>query len=261
LHDLDNLEINSISKSALLTAALHYLSGAGNKYPWEILGLDTPGDIRTSFTVSIDQPDQMIDEIINSPYPIIKIKMGFEEDDLLIRGLSKIRGKIFRIDANGGWNLEKAEKMIFLLSGIDIELIEQPTTIEHVDQWKYLKGKCRVPIFIDEGLNSEEDYFRFADYVDGVNIKMSKSGGIIEARKIALSARKDRRKIMLGCMVESSLGIAPAVYLSSLADYFDLDGPLLLEEDIATGINFNLEMVTVAEDIIGGPKLKEKYAG
>lgn len=260
MYDLDKFKINSISKSALLTAMLHYLSGTNNKYPWEILGLEMPGNICTSFTVSIDQSNLMMDEISHSPYPIIKIKMGFDEDELLIPELAKIRGKRFRIDANGGWSPEKAEKMIFLLSRVDVELIEQPTTIEYVDQWKYLRGKSKIPLFVDEGLNNWEDYFRFADHINGVNIKMSKSGGIIEAKRIALSARKDKCKIMLGCMVESSIGIAPAVYLSSLADYFDLDGPLLLEENIATGINFNLENVAVAEDIIGGPKLKVKYA-
>ncbi len=151
--------------------------------------------------------------------------------------------------------------MIFLLSKLDVQLIEQPTSLDYITEWKYLKGRSKIPVMIDEGLHNLQNYFQYADYVDGVNIKMSKSGGFLEAKKIALAARKDKRKVMLGCMVESSIGIAPALYLSSLADYFDLDGPLLLDEDIADGINFNLDKIMVTEDIIGGPKLKEKYGG
>ena len=256
---MNYLDINSVSKTALLTAALHHLSHIRNEYPWTTISVDEPVNIRTSFTIGIDKPDTMLQEIKDSPYPIIKIKLGSPNDESLISSLAGINGKLFRIDANGGWTPEIAEKMIYLLSKLNIELIEQPTAVKHIDQWRYLKGKSRIPLLVDEGLDSYEDYLRLTDYVDGVNIKMSKSGGFIEAKKIALAARRDHREVMLGCMVESSIGIAPAVYLSSLADYFDLDGPLLLQDEIATGINFNVEKVTVSEDIIGGPKLIKKY--
>lgn len=257
--DINDLSINPVSKSALVGAALHKLSSEKGLFPWELLKLDEPGKIRTSYTISIDKSDQMYDEIAESPYPIIKVKMGFDDDELLVNELKKISGKRIRIDANGGWEPEKAESMIHCMDKLDVEIIEQPTKIEHIRDWKYIKGSSKVSFFIDEGLNTIEDYHRYSEYVDGVNIKMSKSGGIIEARNIAAQAKKDKIKVMLGCMVESSVGISQAVYLSSLADYFDLDGPLLLKEDIAIGIDFNLERITIGEDIIGGPRIKREY--
>ena len=259
LMDVNCLDINPVSKAALMGAVLHRLSSLKSCYPWEILSLDRPAGIQTSYTVSIDDPDIMYDEINNSPYPIIKIKLGFPEDELLVDRLRSISGKKFRIDANGGWTADKATRMIYLLDRLDVEIVEQPTAIEHIGEWKYIKGRSRLLLVIDEGLNTLDDYYRYAGFVDGVNIKMAKSGGIIEARKIALQAGKDKLKIMLGCMLESSVALSQAVYLSSLAEYFDLDGPLLLENDVASGIDFNLEKLAVKEDIIGGPRIREEY--
>ncbi len=257
--ELATLEINPVSKAAMTAAALHYISGQIKSYPWAVLELDEPVRIETSFTVSIDTPEKMAAEIRDCRYPIIKIKMGFDGDEILVELLNENPDRLYRIDANGGWDLEKAEKMIHLLSEINVELVEQPTVPEYAREWRYLKKGKKVPLFIDEGLGTAAEYNHYAEYVDGINIKMAKSGGIIEAVKIARMARRDKIKIMLGCMVESSVGIAPAVYLSSLADYFDLDGPLLMNQDIATGLNFNLEKIEITEDIIGGPKIKDEF--
>lgn len=258
LEELNELEINSISKAALTTVLLHYLSASENKYPWQILELDEPPQIITSFTIGIDKIESMTEEIMKSPFAMIKIKMGFDGDENLIPELKKISGKVFRVDANGGWNLDKAEKMINMLDKIGVEIIEQPTKVDNIKNWKYLKGRARASLIIDEGLNSLLDYACYADYVDGINIKMSKSGGVIEGMALALQARKDKLKVMLGCMLESSIGISPAVYLSSLADYFDLDGPLLLENDPAIGLKYDVDNIIVDSNIIGGPKLRDE---
>ncbi|UCD16370.1 MAG: hypothetical protein JSV44_07850, partial [Candidatus Zixiibacteriota bacterium] len=205
-------------------------------------------------------PDTMSEQIAAAPYSILKIKMGFDGDEALLPVLKKFPGKVFRVDANGGWALEKAERMISDLARARVQLIEQPTPVEHIKEWPHLKGRAPVNVFVDEGLHTFEDYQRFMDYVDGINIKMAKSGGIIEAVRIARRARRDRCKVMLGCMVESSVAIAPAVYMSSLADYLDLDGPLLLEDDTATGITYIDDNIIIDDTIIGGPKLKDEYA-
>jgi L-alanine-DL-glutamate epimerase-like enolase superfamily enzyme len=259
LEELNQWDLNSASKSALIAAGINHISSASGKYPWEALRLDPPSKMSTSLTIGIDAPEVMAAEIKRSPYPIIKIKMGFNGDDTLLELLKDIQGKLFRIDANGGWAPEKAEKMIYQLNRLNIQTIEQPTPLEYISEWRYIKGKSAIPILIDEGLKTAEDYRRFSDFVDGVNIKMSKSGGALEAIKIASLARKDKRKIMLGCMLESSVGIASAVYISSLADFLDLDGPLLLAKDIASGIEFNLDKINITEDIIGGPKVVNTY--
>ncbi len=266
-HTLDlinKLPLNPIARSALIGMVLNYISGETHRYPWEILSLGVPVGIKSSFTVAIAHPDEMVKAITESNYPIIKVKMGNEEDTALLAALKDIKGKEIRVDANGGWSPEKAEEMIFYLNKEGIRIIEQPTTPDHIADWPHLKAKNEeVELVIDEGMNTLEDYKLFRQYVDGINIKMEKSGGILEAIRIADEARKDKKKIMLGCMVESSVGIAQSVYMSSLADYFDLDGPQLLADDIAQGINYDRENIDVDREIIGGPLLKrdllEKY--
>lgn len=257
--DLESMAINPISKSALIAALLHKISSDSNKFPWDIVKLSEPSKISSSITVCISDPDAMLDEIKNSAYPIIKIKLGFDGDEKVVEGLQNITGKIIRVDANGGWSAEKAEKMIYYLNKLGVEIVEQPTPIEFISEWKKLKGTAKTLLFVDEGLNNLNDYYKVADYVDGINVKLSKSGGIIAAKDICRQAKKDKIKVMLGCMVESSIGISQAVYLSSMADYFDLDGPILLQNDISSDIKYDMEKVSVDSNIIGGPKIEKEF--
>ena len=264
LQAMNKWDIPPAARSALTATILNYISGETRRYPWEVLSLGTPVGIRSSITISIDDAEKMITAIKESDYPIIKIKMGNEGDVVLLDRLDEIADKSIRVDVNGAWSCAKAEEMIFRLAKNGITIIEQPTDVESVKEWTHLKGKNEnVELIIDEGLNNLDDYHRYAEYVDGVNIKMEKCGGIIEGLKIAKQARQDKKKVMLGCMVESSVGIAQSVYMSAQADYFDLDGPLLLEDDIASGIQYDRESIEVDREIIGGPKLKrdvvEKY--
>jgi len=264
IEQVGKYKINPIARSALVGMLLHYMSGESRRYPWEILQLGTPVGIKSSMTISIDKPNEMIKALESCDYPIIKIKMGNEEDVMILDALDKFKDKEIRVDANGAWSCAKAEEMIFHLSRKGVKVIEQPTDFEFVSEWSHLKGKSAdVHLIVDEGLDTLEDYKKVSDFVDGVNIKMEKCGGILEGMKLASQAREDSKKVMLGCMVESSVGIAQSVYLSSKADYYDLDGPLLLESDIANGIIYDRESIQVDREIIGGPKLKrdvvEKY--
>ncbi len=259
LIDLNSLAINSISKSALIAALIHKISSDKNQFPWDIVKLPEPIKINSSFTVCISDPETMLEEIKNSAYPIIKIKLGFDGDEKVVEGLKNIPGKVIRIDANSGWSVEKAEKMIYYLNKLGVEIVEQPTSIEFINEWKNLGNSGKVLLFVDEGLNNLNDYYKVADFVDGINVKLSKSGGIIAAKDICRQARKDKIKVMLGCMVESSIGISQAVYLSSMADYFDLDGPILLKNDISSDIKYDMENISVDSNIIGGPKIEKQY--
>ncbi|MDH4156953.1 MAG: hypothetical protein OEW00_06740 [candidate division Zixibacteria bacterium] len=264
LREVSQFDINPAARAALTGMILNYISGESKRYPWEVLSLGTPIGVKSSFTVSVGPPREMIEAIKTCDYPIIKIKMGHEQDIMILDVLEQVQGKEIRVDANGGWSCAKAEEMIFHLSKKGVKIIEQPTLPDFVDEWPHLKGKNEgVELIIDEGLNNSRDYDRFADCVDGINIKMEKCGGILEGVKLAEKAQNDRKKVMLGCMVESSVGIAQSVYMSSQAEYFDLDGPLLLENDIADGIRYDRESIKVDREIIGGPKLKrdviEKY--
>ncbi len=201
----------------------------------------------------------MIKAINESPFPIIKVKMGNEEDVQLVDAFKAIKGKEIRVDANGGWSPAKAEEMIYFLARNGIKIIEQPTEPQYVKDWPHMKAKnTEVELILDEGLNTVEDFEQHFESVDGVNIKMEKCGGIIEGIQIAGRALEENKKVMLGCMVESSVGIAQSVYMSAMADYCDLDGPQLLENDIASGIMYQKELIEVDREIIGGPKLKRE---
>jgi len=259
LLEVSSMDINPISKSALVAVLLHKLSQKDNVYPWHILKLNGPKDIRTSWTISISDPVSMLEEIKGSKYPILKVKMGFEGDELIADKLRNVPGKVFRVDANGGWTPEKAEKMVHILNRCNINIIEQPTSIDHINDWKNIKGRAKIPLFVDEGLSGLDDYFALADYVDGINVKISKSGGVLNAMSVCRQAGRDKLKIMLGCMIESSIGISQAIYLSSLADYFDLDGPILLKNDLSSDIDYNMEKIAVGKNIIGGPRIHEDY--
>lgn len=257
MYELGRLDILPIARSALVGMVLNAISGQTQRYPWELLGLSTPVGVRSSLTIGIDTIEVMEQAIRESTHGIIKVKMGHEEDRQLLAVIADTPDREFRVDANGGWSCEKAEEMIHHLARAGVTLIEQPTEPENAKEWPYLKKNTpEVELILDEGLNVYADYEGYRDFVDGVNIKMEKCGGILEGTRIARQARADKKKVMLGCMVESSVGIAQSVYMSSLADYCDLDGPLLLENDIATGITYQRELIQVDREIIGGPKLK-----
>jgi L-alanine-DL-glutamate epimerase-like enolase superfamily enzyme len=250
------LSIHPIARSALTGMIVNYLSGESARYPWEVLSLPTPVGIKSSFTIGIDDPTKMVSAIQSSEYPIVKVKLGGPEDAKVVESLKDVVGKEIRVDANGGWDLARAEEMIYYLAKSGVRIIEQPTEAKLVADWPRLKGKNDVvELIIDEGLESADDFDEVSSHVDGVNIKMEKSGGVLAALSIAAKAKESHKKVMLGCMVSSSIGIAQSVYMSSLADYVDLDGPQLLQNDIARGITFHREQIEVDREIIGGPTL------
>ena len=256
LEKISQLAIHPIARSALTGMIINFLSGESLRYPWEILSLATPVGIKSSFTIGIDDPSKMVAAIQSSEYPIVKVKLGGPDDAKVVESFKDVVGKEIRIDANGGWDLAKAEEMIYYLAKAGVTIIEQPTEAKLVADWPRLKGKnAEVELIMDEGLGTVDDFDAVASHVDGVNIKMEKSGGILEALQIAARAKESRKKVMLGCMVSSSIGIAQSVYMSSLADYIDLDGPQLLQNDIARGITFHREHIEVDREIIGGPTL------
>ncbi len=257
LETIGSWDLHSVARSAIMTMVLNYLSGEQKRYPWEILSLGSPVGVRSSWTVAIEDPEKMLAAIAESPFPIIKIKMGNEQDVLLLDGLARVEDKEIRVDANGGWSCAKAEEMIFHLARLGVKVIEQPTSTEYVNEWPHLKAKHEaVELIMDEGMNTLDDYARYKDFIDGINIKPEKAGGIVPAARLAAQAQADGKKVMLGCMVGSSISMAPSVYMSSLADYFDLDGPLLLEEDLGRGIRYDREAIEVDREIIGGPQLR-----
>ena len=152
IEKISALKINPIARSALVAMMLNYVSGESRRYPWEVLSLGSPVGIKSSMTISIDKPSEMIEALGNCDYPIIKIKMGNEEDIMILDALDNLNGKEIRVDVNGAWSCAKAEEMISHLSKKGVKIIEQPTDIEFVQEWPHLKDKAGdVELILDEG--------------------------------------------------------------------------------------------------------------
>ena len=213
------------------------------------LGIDPPQPVKTSLTISLGDIEALRGALL-SGCEHIKIKMDSAdiEKSPMIRIINESQRAVFRIDANGSWDRAISEKIMARLSADRIELVEQPFVPDAVDSWHWWRDTMSVPVFMDESVQSSDDVERVAGYVDGVNIKIQKSGLLETAIEAMKTAHRLGLKVMLGCMVESSVGIAAAYHLSGLADYLDLDGRLLIESDPFTGLSYADGRIAVAGD-------------
>ena len=220
-------------------AALHDWVGKRLGVPvWRLLGLDPEAAPLTSFTIGIDEPDVVEAKTAEAAgFPILKIKVGTDRDAEILSAVRRVApDKVLRVDANGGWPPAAAAEQIRRLEPYHVELVEQPVEPGNNDALSGLRQAAPVPIVADESCVRPTDVVALAGCVDGVNIKLSKCGGIREALRMIHTARACGLKVMLGCMIESSVGIAQAAHLAPLADWIDLDGHLLIREDPFEGI-------------------------
>lgn len=201
----------------------------------------------TDFTIGIDSPERMIQKLNERPWPLYKIKVGTRED---LAVLSLLRAKTtapFHVDANAGWTLDEALQLIPFLHQLGVELIEQPLAKDNWEGMAILKEQSIIPLFADESCVTEGDVVKCANYFHGINIKLTKCGGITPARRMITSARQLGLNIMLGSMNESSIGSAALAHLRSQVDALDMDGPLLLAQDLATGVDYKNGHVMVTD--------------
>ena len=225
--------------------ALHDLWGKKLEQPlYKLFGLNPNNLPLTSFTIGMDEPEVMAGQAKDGGYPIIKIKLGSERDEEIVAAIRSATNARLRVDANAGWSREHALQIIPRLAEYDLEFIEQPLAIEDVKGYFWLKEKLRlrkvkVPIFADETAKTSKDVAQLAGGVDGVVVKLMKSGGIREALRMIHTARAHDMQIMLSCMVESSVGVTAAAHLAPLCDYADLDGPLLIRNDPYSGLRYD----------------------
>ncbi len=224
---------------AAVDAALH--DWIGKRYGvatvrW--LGLNERRIPLTSFTIGIDTPERVADKVrAADSYPIFKVKVGTAEGDAAFDVIRRIApSKTIRVDANQGWTVDEALARLPRLRDVGVEFVEQPVRADDLDGLRRLKEAGILPIVADESCERPSDVIKLAGCVDGVNIKLAKCGGINEARKMIHLARALGMKVMLGCMIESSLGIAAAAQLAPLVDWLDLDGHLLIRDDPFTGL-------------------------
>ncbi len=233
----ENLEGSRAAMSAVVMA-LYDLVGKIYKLPlYKFLGLDPMCTPLTSYTLGIDDPYLMAEKALEaSEYPILKVKLGIDSDMDIIHAIREVTDRPIRVDVNGAWTVTEAISKIERLADLGVELIEQPIFADDLEGYSILHSKSPLPIFADESVMVAEDIPRLAGKVDGINIKLVKCGGIWEAIRMIHTARACGLKVMIGCMIESSIGITAAAHLTPLVDYADLDGNLLLREDPYSGV-------------------------
>ena len=230
---------------AAIDEALHDLWGKRLGQPfYRLLGLNPDRVPLTCFTIAIDEPEIMAEQAKALDYPLLKIKLGSEKDEAMVAAIRKVTDAKLQADANAGWTRDQALDLIPRLAAYGFEFFEQPLPVEDVEGYFWLKEKLRaqkvnVPIFADETAKTSHDVAKLAGGVDGVVVKAMKSGGLRETLRMIHTARAHDMQVMLGCMVESSVGVTAAAHLAPLCDYADLDGPLLIRNDPYLGIQYD----------------------
>jgi len=198
------------------------------------------------YTIGIDTVEKMVAKLKEKPWPIYKIKLGTKEDIRIMQELRRHTDAVFRVDANAGWQLDEALEIIPVLKELGVELVEQPLAKDNWDDMKILFEKSVLPLYADESCVSEKDVAKCRDHFHGINIKLTKCSGITPAVRMIKEARTLGLQIMIGCMNESTIGSAAIAHLAPLVDHIDMDGPLLLSEDLATGISYDNGVIGVS---------------
>jgi L-alanine-DL-glutamate epimerase-like enolase superfamily enzyme len=212
--------------------AAHDLYGKiKNKPLYELWGLENINLPLTNYTIGLGSIEEMIEKIKAMPWPIYKIKVGTPQDSEIIEKLRSITSSIFRIDANTGWNSENTLQLAHEMKNFGVEFIEQPLKVSDHESMEKIKSECPLPLIADESCQVYQDVERCKNGFHGINIKLMKCGGITPALKMIKKARQLGLRVMIGCMTESSIGIAAIGQLLPLLDYVDMDGPLLIQND------------------------------
>lgn len=193
----------------------------------------------TDYTIGIDTIENMVAKIKAKPWPIYKIKLGTSADIEIIKALRANTDAVFRVDANAAWTLEEAMYKIPQLKDLGVELVEQPLAKDNWEGMKVLFEKSELPLFADESCVTEHDVAKCNNHFHGINIKLTKCSGITPALRMIKEAKSLQMKVMMGSMNESSIGSAAIANFLPQLDYVDLDGPLLLTKDLATGLTIN----------------------
>ena len=241
--------------------------GALNNASWDLFGklkgcpvsrlIDMPklAHPQTSYTLGIDTKKVMLKKMEDLPWPIYKIKLGTPNDLDLIKFIRKHSKSMIRVDANCAWDFEQTIDLSRELKALNVEFIEQPLAAEDHFQKQCYQGSL-LPLIADESCCTESDVERCKNHFHGINIKLLKCGGLSPALRMIKKGRKLGLKIMVGCMTESSIGISAAAQLLPFVDYADLDGPLILAEDLATGLKYENGNLSLSKEVGFGISFK-----
>ena len=235
---LERLPEEWAAKSAMDIAVLDWVGQKLGVPIYALLGLDPADAPLTTFSIGIDTPEIVRQKTQEAEaYPVLKVKVGLDSDEAIIEAVRSVTDKPLRVDANEGWK-DRAEALrkIQWLETMGVELIEQPMPAANFDDIRWLRDRVDMPIIADEACLRPADVPKMADAYDGVNIKLDKAGGVLQAYRMIQIAKALGLKTMLGCMISSSVTITAAAHLSPLVDYADLDGNLLISNDPYEGV-------------------------
>jgi L-alanine-DL-glutamate epimerase-like enolase superfamily enzyme len=239
-HYLHHLFPNNPFLVCALDIAAWDMYGKMKKKPlYQLWNLDISKNPITDYTIGIDSIDKMVEKMKAKPWPIYKVKVGTDNDIEMVKALRQHTDSIIRVDANAGWTTEQALEEIPQLKELGVEFIEQPLAKDNWEGMKILYERSPLPLFADESCVSENDVEKCREYFHGINIKLTKCSGITPARRMLKKARELNMQVMIGCMNETTIGTAAIAHLLPLLDHVDMDGPLLLAEDVATGISYD----------------------
>ena len=228
----------NMSVVAALDAALWDIRGKQRGMAvWAMLDAPPKCRVPTSYTIGMADPDTMARgaEEVRGQYRVLKIKVGGEDDVACLRAIRRVTDRPIRVDANAAWSGDEAVERIDAMREFDLELVEQPCAREDIEGLQQVTEAVDIPVIADESCHVAADVDALAGAVTGVNIKLVKSGGLCEAKRIVDRAREHGLKLMVGCMTSSSLAVTSAAHLAGWMDFVDLDGNLLLAEDPFSG--------------------------
>jgi L-alanine-DL-glutamate epimerase-like enolase superfamily enzyme len=238
---------NSFAQCALDEAAHDLYGKTLGKPLYQTWGLDLAMMPQTNYTIGIDTVENMVLKLKEQPWNLYKIKLGTKYDIEIVRELRKYTNAIFRVDANCGWTAEETIDNAHILKELGVEFIEQPMKADAWEEMREVFKYSALPVIADESCIVESDVGKCFGYFHGINIKLMKCGGLTPARRMIAEARRLNMKLMMGCMTESTVGISAIAHIAPLLDYVDMDGSLLISNDIAEGVKLTREKVIFPE--------------
>ena len=233
---LNSLSLSNFSKCALDLAAWDLFGKINNTPLYKIWNTNLSNLATTNYTIGIDSVEKMVAKMVEKPWPIYKVKLGTSQDIEIIKALRAKTNAVFRIDANCAWETDETISNARKLKELGVEFIEQPLAADRWEDMKKVFDTSCLPLIADESCQVPEDVAKCVGHFHGINIKLTKCGGISPALGMIKEAKALGLKVMIGCMTESSVGISAIGQLLPQLDYVDMDGALLLKKDIAKGI-------------------------
>jgi len=247
---IDNIAPGNYAAKASVDIALHDLVGKIVGQPWfRLWGLNPLKTPYTSFTIGIDTPEVVKQKVAEAePYKVLKVKLGLGNDKEMVETIRAVSDKPICVDINQGWkDRNYALEMAHWLKEMDVIFLEQPMPKTMIDDIAWLTQNSPLPVIADEALQTIGDLFNIKGIYNGINIKLMKCGGMNAARKMAQMAKAMGMKVMIGCMTETSCAISAAAQLSPLVDWADLDGNLLISNDVYEGVTVEEGKITLNE--------------